>query len=223
VPFLKSSLIAGVAAAALTSGSLYFIDHNRAREIARLSQANSHLRLQAMQQVRSKNLAAPEAPSLAKAIPGHPVMAPASPVADFRNEGRATPLAALQTFAWACDRGDSATVAGMLYFEGGGRAKVEAFMAALPATARGPWRSPEEMAAALLTSRNMNLPFPTARILQTAATEPVGEGKVVMLLPGTTKERTEFQKDVSGWKYVVTEEVVDAYIAKARSGPASPR
>jgi len=139
--------------------------------------------------------------------------------ADYRNEGLATPLATLQTFAWACDRGDIEVVQKLLFFDGPARAKAEALLASMPSTARTAWKSPEEMAATLLTSANMNGPFPGAAILEKATVEPIREGRVMLRLPDTPKDRGEYQKTEDGWRYVITEKMVDDYLARNRGRP----
>jgi hypothetical protein len=133
---------------------------------------------------------------------------------DYRNEGQATPLATLQTFAWACDRGDNEAVANLLCFDPAGRAKAVAYMATLPANSHPQWSTPEEMAAAILTSETMERPFPGTTILDTATVEKINEDRVMLRLPDTRKDRTMYQKTEAGWKYVVTDKMVDDYIAR---------
>ena len=77
--------------------------------------------------------------------------------------------------------------------------------------------SPEELAATALTSAYMRRPFPSARILDTATIDPINEGRVVLRLPGTPKDRTAFQKTDTGWKYLVTQKLFDTF---APSTPA---
>jgi hypothetical protein len=191
-------------------------------EAARLRSANDRLLFLAhknwQQQIRPAVNAPGRSPGN-RAAAGSP-----APPRRYRNEGQATPLSALQTFAWACDRGDTATVTKLLCFEGGGRAKAEAFMATLPEKTRSQWSSPEAMAATLLTADNMHHPFPDAEVLGEATAEPVGDGRVMLRLPGSPKDRTEYQKTEAGWKYVIKEAVVDAYVARASAArtPAQP-
>jgi hypothetical protein len=141
----------------------------------------------------------------------------------YRNEGNATPLATLQTFAWACDRGDTETVGRLLHIDPAARPKAEAFMAALPESARAQWKTVDEMAAALLTRSVMASPFPNSDILATATPEPVGEDRVRLRLPDVPKDGTEYQRTADGWKYVLTDRVVDAYINQARAQAGGAR
>ena len=214
---LKSSLHAALIASLVTVGGLAFVSHRRELEAGGLRYANGQLRYQA--NLRRPSRASAVTPTtqdvaVETAENGSPLRnTGAAAAGDYRNEGQATPLAALQTFAWACDRGDTVTVLKMLCFDAAGRTKSEAYMASLPPGARASWNSPEEMAAELLVSANMNLPFPAAPILARASIEPISADRVRLRLSGTMKDRTEYQKTDTGWKYVITEAAVDAYLA----------
>ena len=165
------------------------------------------------------------APSPVAIIPAAPAASiPTEKSAEYyRNEGNATPLATLQTFAWACDRGDIETVGRLLHIDAAARPKAEAFMAALPVSARAQWKTVDEMAASLLTRSIMASPFPNADILATATIETVSENRVRLRLPDVPKDGTEYQKTAEGWKYVLTEAVVDAYINQARTQAGAAR
>ncbi len=215
----KTSLLAAGAAIVITAAGLHLGERNRAAEAAELRAANGRMRAEASQRRQAE--LAPRAVALetAGAATGEvrraAAVAVAEPAGDYRDEGQATPLATLQTFAWACDRGDSERVASLLCFEGAGRAKAVAFMATLPAAARAQWTSPEAMAGELLTANTMKQPFPSAALLERATPEVLGEGRVMLRLPQTPKDRTQYQKFGDKWHYVITEAEVDAYIARA--------
>lgn len=217
---LKSSLIFAVLSAAVTAGSLYYIQRHRGREAANLRRQNNAMRVQINQRwheripatattetgaVRETSAPADNAP-----MPGR------SPVENYRNEGRATPLAALQTFAWACDRGDVDTVRQLLQLDPGARSQIAAFRATLPESARAEWKTVDEMAVAMLTINIMFSPFPNADILATATPEPIREDRVRLRLPGLPKDNTEYQRTAAGWSYVLTEAMVDNYIRRYR-------
>lgn len=221
---VSSSLLAGLAASVITAGGLYYHQRSRADESSRLRAANAQLRLQvsarhaaqiAPQETRTTTLVKPK-PASAK------LQDPRAPESDYRNEGQSSPVATLQTFAWACDRGDAARIKDLLCFEPQGRQKAEAFMAALPSEVRERWNSPEAMAADLLTQQGMQQPFPAATILARALPEEAVDGRVTLRLPGTPKDGTLYQKIGDRWHYVITEAVVDRYIAEAaqRNTPA---
>ena len=224
----KTAFIVAVVSSLLTAGAVFLVHRGRAREAGRLHWQNNQMRLQVMQrsaetQAGPTTAPAPGAATVAvSAIPPAPASAPASPprpAAVYHNEGQATPLATLQTLAWACDRGDTDTVGSLLYVDPGARAKAEAYLATLPEDARMQWKSVDDMAAALITHQGMVRPFPDGDILATATSETVGAERIVLHLPGTARDRTEYQKTDAGWKYVITEKMADDYIKRA-SQPA---
>lgn len=216
---LKTSLVVGLLSGVITAGGFFYFHQGRMREFHRLQSQNNRMRLEAYQRSLVRDTIAKPAPSagsfgLKETVSVSVVAAkPATKLPDYyRNEGNATPLAALQTFAWACDRGDAEAVGRLLYIDAAARPKVEAFMASLPEKVRAQWKTVDEMAAAILTESIMARPFPNADILETATPEPVGEGRIKMRLPNVPKDGTEYQKTAQGWKYVVTEAAVDAYL-----------
>jgi type II secretory pathway pseudopilin PulG len=213
---LKISLIVGLLSAAVTAGGLRYFHQGRVRELQSLQAQNERLRFEAYQRVQGQAGAKPSTtsttPAVAPAVPAPP-QAPAGKLAEYyRNEGNATPLATLQTFAWAGDRGDIVTVQRLLYIDAAARPKAEAFMASQPENVRAQWKTVDEMAAALLTKNIMAQPFPNAEILETATVEPIGPDRVKLRMPNVPKDGTEYQKTDDGWKYVLTEKVVDDYI-----------
>jgi hypothetical protein len=224
---LKTSLIAALVSAALTAGGFSFVQHRHAQEIASLRYTNNRMLFQANQRRSSQEPDIPRSAALSDgrdgALPATPAPAP-KPAEIYRNEGQATPLATLQTFAWACDRGDTETVQKMLFFEGSTRAKAEAYLASLPENVRAKWKSVDEMAAALLTHSFMEHPFPNADILDASIVEQVGPDRATYRLSHISKVSAQFQKTDDVWKYVITEAAVDAYIARATAPrpPAQP-
>jgi len=215
-PF-KTSLLAALASAVLTAGLLYYINQQRAHEAAVLRRNNNLMRVQASQrhQTRSAALAPPARSSPAQpeepgATPPEP--APVAAAENYRNEGRATPRAALHTFAWACDRADAATVSRMIHFEPAARELAEVLLAGLPESERAKFRTVDEMAATMLTLNVMAHPFPNAAVLDAAMLEPLGEERASLRLPGTAKDLIQFQKTGEGWKYVITDAMAEAYL-----------
>jgi hypothetical protein len=227
----KVSLIAAFLAVAVTAGGLHYFQQGLAREAGRLRAENSRMLAEASQRQQTRMAAtrsaapSPEAVTSAAANPAAVAVAtPATKPAEYyRNEGNTTPLATLQTFAWACDRGDTETVGRLLHIDAAARPKAEAFMAALPAQARAQWKTVDEMAAALLTRSVMASPFPNSDILATATSETISESRVRLRLPDIPKDGTEYQQTTEGWKYVLTESVVDAYINQARAQAGAGR
>jgi len=191
------------------------------REARRLQEQNDRMRLEAYQRTKAREAGAE--PMVAAETSAPKTMAPSvvpagaatstpRPVEYYRNEGNATPVATLQTFAWACDRGDTELVSRLLFIEVAARPKAEAFMASLPGNLRAQWKTVDQMAAAILTESIMAQPFPNADILETATSEQVGADRVRLRMPTISKDGTEYQKTADGWKYVITEKVVDNYL-----------
>jgi len=219
-PF-KLSLITAALAVAVTAGGLAYAQRQRVREFYALQNENTRLRLQLSQRR--------EAARTAKSIRSTPAVAsqpvagaaqapvlPPRPAAYYRDEGNATPLATLQTFAWACDRGDIEAVGRLLIIDAKARPKAESFWAALPPEKRVEWASVDDMAAALLTHSFMMSPFPASDVLATATVEPISEDRVRLRLPDVPKDGTEYQRTATGWRYVITGRMVDDYIQRNR-------
>lgn len=235
---LKLSLLTGGVVALLTLGGLHHVRQGRMQEATRLRKENDRIRLEASRRHQAR-LAQGEA-DRAKAVLNSPDMAkdvgsPATdssvdrsaavsrvPGTEYRNEGQGTPVAAMQTVAWACDQGDAAWMGKLIHFDEVARPKAEAFLASLPVQVRAQWATPEAMAAALLISAGINSPYPVASIIAQARVEDLGAGRSVVHLPGTGRERIEYQETATGWKYAITEAMVDDYIrrttAQAKGG-----
>jgi hypothetical protein len=225
-PF-KTSLIAAALSFVATAGGLYYFQHERLRESRQLQRQNDQMRAEASRRYTA-TVAARTRPDSSGLIATENATAAASAAAMpaqksaeyYREEGNATPLATLQTFAWAADRGDTETVGRLLHIDAAARAKAEAFMASLPAAGRAQWKNVDEMAATILTRSIMALPFPNADILETATVEEITADRVRLRLPDVPRDGTEYQKTADGWKYVLTEAVVDRYLERMKERSA---
>jgi hypothetical protein len=216
---LKASLVFGLLSGVVTAGALHYFHQGRTREFHRLQSQNNRMRLEAYQRSVGRSVA--ESPSVTStqpvasvgpaAVPSSAAPIVARMAEYYRNEGNATPMATLQTFAWACDRGDTDTVGRLLHIDAAARPKAEAIFASLPEKVRAQWKTVDEMAAALLTESIMGKPFPNADILETATVETISADRVKMRMPNVPKDGTEYQKTPEGWKYAVTEKMVDDY------------
>lgn len=217
---LKISSIVAALAVLVTAGGLYFRNGARQREAQTLRWENDRLRQEASMRVSAATAVAPsETAAVARPASVTDAAEPAPRAADYyRNEGNATPQATLQTFAWACDRGDVEIVARLLFIEPAARPKAEAFWASLPSEARAQWKNVDEMAAAVLARSVMERPFPHRDLLATATVEPIAPDRVRLTMPNVPVARgvTEYQQFADGWKYVLTAQVVDAYIQQSR-------
>jgi RNA polymerase sigma factor (sigma-70 family) len=131
--------------------------------------------------------------------------------------------AALATYAAACNRGDIPAVTALLHFDPPAREKALVFMNNLAPAMQGKWRRPEELAADLLVNGAVHNPFPAEAVLATVSEERLGDGRVVLLLPDATRNRFEFERTDAGWKYVITEAMVDDYLRRtAANAPRQP-
>ena len=214
----------------LTLAGHHYVQQGRQQEATRLRAENDQLRWKISQQrrVQLEKAGVPEPPAEAGVISdttptemseSRRRTAPAAeisrvPGTEYRKEGQTTPIAALQTFAWACDHGDTATMIQLIRFDDVARRKAVDYIATLPKELQTQWNSPEAMAAALVTDDGIQEPYPGAAILALAKIEVISEGRVALLLPGTNRERTEFQITADGWKYAITEKMVNDYIAE---------
>ncbi len=216
---------AAVLAAMLTTAGLTYRQQQQDSEIRRLRRENTRLRSEAYR--RHATAAAPVASaasevdrtSLAK-----PAEAAVRRVEEYRNEGRATARATLQTLAWCCDRGDVVALVQLTQLEPEARAKAEAYYASLPADVRGRWTSADEMVATLLSMATQMSPFPSADVLDAAVMEPVGKDRMLLRVPGTNKDRLPFQRGADGeWSFVLDAALMDQLFAVAKNLAAATR
>jgi len=218
---LKWCIPAAIVAAALTIGGLTYRQRRQDGEIRHLRSENSRLRGEAYRRVTAAAASAPTAIAAARATP----TAKAAPAPEeYRNEGRATARAALQTLAWSCDRGDIETLTKLVRLEPAARVKVDDYYASLPADVRGRWKSADEMVAAFVSVGAQMSPFPSADVLAAAVMEPAGEDRLLLRIPGTNKDRLAFQRDADGsWSYTMDAAMMDRLFAVAKNLPPPVR
>lgn len=221
---LTRSAIAGSASVAITAGVLFGFRLREKTEIRTLRSANDEMMFQiAMRPVLT---GAPNPEKLAQPPTEQSVVPPTatleSPSTAYRDAGQETPIATLQTVAWACDRGDTTRLAALLHFDPAAREKAEAYLQNLPAETRAQWASPEQMAAAILAATSIHQPFPEAEILDLAAKIELQPDRIVLRLPGTLKDRTEYQQVDGSWKYVITEQMANGYLSRAAERASGP-
>jgi hypothetical protein len=217
----KSSLLAAVVAAVVAALAFRDYRHRRQVEAADLRRSNSELSL-AVSRRLEPGAASAGAPARATAQPGFMAAARQSG-GHYRNDGRGSPLSTLQTFAWACSQRDTAAIARMLLFDGGGRRKVENYLQSLPSGQAAPGKSPEEMAAVLLQQMYQAHPFPKAERLDQATFDPVSDGRATLREPDySSLNGRQFQLTPAGWSYVIPEVMVDNYLARVRPAAAGP-
>jgi len=235
---LKLSLIAALVTVLLTSAGQYHVQQGRSQEAARLRSENEQLRLTVSQQYQAQqaeaalttqkarmNAVSSVSPSEAAAVDranAHSLDVSPTAGAEYRNEGQATPVAALQTFAWACDHADAALMEKLIVFDADAREKTAAHFASLPPGERPESVSFEAAAAALYISDGMKHPYPVAAVLRLARFEPIKPDRVRLHLPDANGDGYEFQQTPEGWKLAVTMKVVDDYIEESAQLAAKP-
>jgi len=215
---LKWCVLTAAVAAALTAGGLAWRQKREDGDIRRLRSANNRLRSEAYRrQAAAEKAVAPSAPVAITAAGAKPAAA-ARAVEEYRNEGRATARAALQTLAWCCDRGDVPALVQLTQLEQEARAKAEAYYASLPADVRTRWKSADEMVATLLSMATQMSPFPSADVLDAATMEPAGEDRMQLRVPGTNKDRLPFRRGADGnWNFVLDARLLDQLFAAAKN------
>lgn len=201
----KMSVAAGVLSAVVTAGVLYLNVQRTHAALVQLRQANEEQSLKLLQ--RSAPAETPRAAAAPASPPAATVAVTSAPPvpmpALYRNQGQATPVATLQTFAWACDEGDVAALAKLITFDGDSRARAAAYLAQLPESQRAKWASPEELAATVCIAGYLRWPYPAADIIDLATLETISADRVRLRLPGTTLDGGNYQKTADGWKFVI--------------------
>jgi hypothetical protein len=150
------------------------------------------------------------------------------PAHDWKNAGRATPAAAVQTALWAAAGGDLNTLAGMVNLNAEERAKVEAALAGLPEQIRTSLGTPERMMAMLVMK---DLPLSSMQAMQIGAPLeepgiPVNPDMALVQLKlqgadGATKStKLTLRQGPAGWGFEVSSDVVEKYL-RAVTGSSS--
>lgn len=233
--FLKLSLITSSVAIGGTLGVLQHAHLERGKEIARLRKENARMRLAIGERESAGPLTVDSPNNHAAGRLSRPVNAGNSapnndqptptnktrswPSRTYFNAGQETPIAALQTMAWACDQGDVAAMANLFIIDDAAIPKAEAVYTAIPVEMKAEWNSLEVFAAAMIVHDGIEQPYPGREVLALARIEPVTAGRVRLVLPRSVVSGVVYEQTTAGWKYVISEAVVDDYIA--RNHPAA--
>jgi hypothetical protein len=208
----RLSLLSVIGAILLASFWAGWLRHERSAEAEALRLDNARLQSNASLPrpvpIEPARAIAPEAP-----VPPVARGEPLDSAADYRFQGQATPVDTLQTLAWAVDQGDVELMMNVITFDAPARVKLDAYRTTLPPDARVQWPTVELLAATLLTGRGISRPYPRTDLLARATVEPIAPDRVLVRLPGTPKDREVYQKVGDTWKWVITEALVDAYLA----------
>ena len=130
--------------------------------------------------------------------------------AAWKNCGRATPEAALETMLWASAGGDLGELKGILEFDDASRLQAAAMLAALPESDRRQYATPEDLLALMVAG---NVPLDSAQIV---ARQHVSENEALEYVrlkdsAGVTRQVClTLHRTPGGWKLRVPGETVKA-------------
>ncbi len=227
----RIALLSALAAATIASGWQWHRQETRRQEVTRLRAENDRLRMVAGPAGEARAGGAHAATTGSGSGGNSSALPPADaergngkPTAttDYRNEGWARPVAALQTLAWACDHADMALMEQLLVFDADAREKSQRIFETQRPGLPPQWTSIEAMAAALYIADGIERPYPVASVLALARFEEVRPGRVVLRLPESNGDGYEFQQTAEGWKLAVTMAVVDDYIRQSAKRASKP-
>lgn len=192
----------------------------KADELARLRSDRDALRRLRAEVESLKTAAAKPAAPPAKGTDEHGTFADArlAKAAEWKNVGRATPIASFETALWAAASGEVDTLAQGLVMESPARGELEALWTELPAEARGQYGSPERLLAALTVK---DIPLGSAQVFNTEVLKPGThpfEGEIARVVAAlVTAENTRskhalhLRRDGDEWKLVVPRSAVKKY------------
>ncbi len=130
--------------------------------------------------------------------------------AAWKNCGRATPEAALETMLWASAGGELGELKGVLEFDDASRVHAAAMLANLPETDRRQYATPEDLLALVVAG---NVPLDSAQIV---ARQHVSENEVLEYMrlkdpAGITRQVClSIHRTPDGWKLRVPDTTVEA-------------
>ena len=144
------------------------------------------------------------------------------PVAEWKNGGRATVPAAVETLLWAAQGGDVEVLTGALQLDAAARAKAEALIAGLPEASRAQFGTPEKLVALFLAKDAAGVTGMQILGQRDISAEVVGVRVRFANEEGKTKEEgLGFARTTDGLKMIVPEKIVDKY-AQQLKGPRAP-
>jgi hypothetical protein len=133
----------------------------------------------------------------------------------WRNAGRSTPEAVLETTLWAAAGGDVETLTGCLWLDPSARERAEALFAGLPEQARREFGTPERLLASMTVA---DILLGNARILGEYP-EADGTELVVRLENVSGRSRNvllTLRRHGSDWSLAMPGAIVERYAAKLR-------
>jgi hypothetical protein len=132
------------------------------------------------------------------------------PASAWKNAGRGTPSAAIETLFWASDGGEVETLAASILLEPDAREKALALLARLPDAVRAQYDTPEKFIALFMAREG------DARAMQVLTENISGNDALVNVRAqrgdGKTKEDGYvFRRSPDGWRLVVPAKSVDKF------------
>jgi len=128
----------------------------------------------------------------------------AAGIGRYRNQGQATPNAALLSYAWAIDTGDVAALAKILTYDAKARESIRAIHARMPAEIRSQYSTPEELIAFFFVADSLLSPVPGPDVLENYRATEIGSGRTALGYP-ENPGRLEFILEGDEWRCVVPE------------------
>lgn len=142
-------------------------------------------------------------------------------VEECQNVGLATPEDALQTFVWAAIQGQMSELAATLELAGAAREKAEAWLTALPESAKAKYPTAESLPALFLTEEIVRkaVSLQVATVDYASAAEATVEAKTESTDGRVSISKFPVKQSSGVWRIVVSEQMVDGM----RQAVAKPR
>ena len=156
---------------------------------------------------------------------------PVVPAAEWKNAGRATPTAALETLMWTAAGGDIEAMVGAIKLDYNGRIAAKAALEQMPDALRATYGTPERLVA-LLTMPNV--PLGAMQVIKVDVSVPANtqntEMAVMQVRLKTAEGRWEEKglvlfrnpTNAEGWRFSVMVSAVQEYLAMLKAPVAVP-
>jgi len=144
-----------------------------------------------------------------------------TPASAWKNQGQATPEAAVETMLWAAAGGDLSTLKNTLALAPDTQSKATDLLASLPATASQPFASPEDLMALLMAG---NVPLDSAQVVAKQINQDGQVIEYLRLKDSDGRTRPVFltlQKLSDSWRLTVPVSALDQ-MAKGQAGSSVP-
>ena len=131
-------------------------------------------------------------------------------IADFKDQGQATPGAAFQTLVWALARDDFAALKPLLHLSPAGQEKLQAIWRELPAESQLRFMAPEQILMLLLA-----LDVLDEEALTITDPPPLDSGDAMLRVSRFKHSRLQgekripMRKGLTGWQLVIPEEAIE--------------